>query len=107
MQAGGSRIVVSTQSLAVAADEADHQIDRVQKAFESIEKRVEQTSSYWESRGRESFYEAYRIKTEKIMTSLARFREQSADLRTMAGIYQEAEMTVTDLMDSLASDVIV
>ena len=60
MQAGGSRIVVSTQSLAVAADEADHQIDRVQKAFESIEKRVEQTSSYWESRGRESFYEAYR-----------------------------------------------
>ncbi len=107
MEMENSQIIVSTEKLASAADEADCQIDAVQKAFEEIRKRVDGTSSYWEGKGRESFYSAYAAKTDKILTSLARFREQTEDLRTMAGIYVDAETAAVEAGTSLASDVIV
>ena len=107
MEMENSVIVVSTESLSAAADEVDRQIDQVQRAFETIEKTASGTSSYWEGNGRESFYAAYQRKTEKIRTALARFREQTQDLRTMAGIYQETESAAIELAQPLSGDVIV
>ncbi|MDO5476429.1 MAG: WXG100 family type VII secretion target [Eubacteriales bacterium] len=104
MEAG--MITVSTEELRRISEEVDHQIDQVQRAFEEIENRVSRTSFYWEGNGRESFSAAYQRKTDTIRTSLNRFREQTQDLRTMAGIYDETELAATELSGSLSDNVI-
>lgn len=104
--AGESKITVSTQSLLEAAEEVDQQVERLQKAFDSIGQRVEKTAYYWEGSGRESFYSSYRNKTDKIRQSLLRFREQTHDLRVMAGVYEEAENLLKEENGKLACDVI-
>ena len=100
-------IVVSTERLQTAADTFDLKIDKVQKAFDRIEKKVAATSYYWEGKGREAFFASYQAKSDKIRTSLARFREEADDLRAMAGIYQASEKAAVDLTASLSSDVII
>ena len=107
MEKENAVIVVSTEDLMQVSEEVDGQIDRVQDAFEAIEKKVEQTVSYWEGRGRDSFYSQYKRRTDIIRTSLARFREQTQDLRTMAGIYVETETKVTEENSRLSDNVIV
>ena len=107
MEKENAVIVVSTEDLMQVSEEVDGQIDRVQDAFEAIEKKVEQTAGYWEGRGRDSFYAQYRRRTDKIRTSLARFREQTQDLRTMAGIYVGTETSVTEENSRLSDNVIV
>lgn len=104
--AGESKITVSTQSLLEAAEEVDRQVERLQKAFDSIGQHVEKTAYYWEGSGRESFYFSYRNKTDKIRQSLLRFREQTHDLRVMAGVYEEAENLLKEENGKLACDVI-
>lgn len=107
MEMENSVIVVSTESLMQISEEVDGQIDRVRDAFDAIGKKVEQTSSYWEGRGQDSFYAQYRSKTDKIRTALARFQEQTQDLRTMAGIYVETETKLTEESGRLSDNVII
>lgn len=104
--AGESIITVSTQALLETSEEVDLQIDRLQKAFDSIGQRIEKTTYYWEGSGQEAFYSAYKNKTDKIRLSLLRFREQTHDLRVMAGVYEETESQLTEETGKLASDVI-
>ena len=106
MEAEKNIITVSTEELILGSEEVDRQIDRVRKAFETIEQKVERTSYYWEGKGRDSFYTAYQKKVEMIRTSLARFREQTQDLRTMAGVYAQAETDAAELTESLSDNVI-
>lgn len=107
MEMENSIITVSTEQLRSISDEVDRQIDRVQRAFEEIGTRITGTASYWEGNGRQAFYTAYQRKTDRIKTSLDRFREQTRDLRVMAGIYEESETAATELTESLSDNVIV
>ncbi|MBE6002433.1 MAG: WXG100 family type VII secretion target [Eubacteriales bacterium] len=105
--ADSTRIMVSTERLLEAADEVDLRINQMRKAFDAVEKRIENMRNYWEGDGQISSYNAYKRKTERIRTALARFSEQTNDLRVMAGVYQDTESKVTQENQKLSDNVII
>ena len=107
MEMEKNMITVSTEEIRMISDDVDRQIDRVQRAFDEIQKEIDRSYQYWEGEGRNSFVSAYQRKQDQIRTALARFREQTSDLRTMAGIYEEAESGNVEQSGSLSDNVII
>ena len=81
--ADNTRIVVSTQRLLEAAENVDTRTEQMRKAFDSIERIVDNMRSYWEGDGQQSSYAAYKRKTDRIRAALVRFTEETNSLRIM------------------------
>ena len=105
--ADNTRIVVSTQRLLEAAENVDSRTEQMRKAFDSIERIVDNMRSYWEGDGQQSSYAAYKRKTDRIRAALVRFTEETNSLRIMAGVYEDTEAQVTENNLRLSDDVIV
>ena len=100
-------IKVNTEVLISASGEVEDKIRNLRKALERIENTVNAGRNYWEGEGFNSYLRTYRNKTAVIGKALDRFQEHVVDLRSIAGIYTQAEREVLATNQELPVDQIV
>ena len=100
------RIKVDTDTLALRADAAEKKIRDLRERFDRIEQIVQNSVSYWEGDGNDAHRREYREYQDDISEMLKRFQENITDLRSIAGIYREAQENATELGNDLPADVI-
>ncbi len=99
-------IVVKKEALIEAAENVQGIVGALNKIFDSLDKKVDGTSSYWEGEGNSLFIQNYRAKKEMADTALRRFMENATDLRAIAMGYEQSERKNERLASSLPGDVI-
>lgn len=104
MAQAGITIKVQTESLISAAGDVEAKIRRLEDAFSAMEQTVNASRSHWEGEGASSFQAAYRKRKDTIRTAFVRFRENVADLREIAGVYERSERTITETNRALESN---
>ncbi len=103
----GMRLKVNTDTLISASAQVEGKIRKASAAFAQIEETVKGSRTYWDSDGNSQYLKAYNSKKEEINLALNRFKEHIADLRTIAGVYAEAENAATERNNELNTDVII
>lgn len=107
--AQGSNITirVAPEKLNASASEVEQKIQRVEKAFKSMEQIVNAGKSFWQGDGHDRYVKAFKEKNDIVQTALIRFRENATDLRQIAGVYTAAEKAVESNNSELKVDQIV
>lgn len=100
-------IRVTTEQLAIAAETAEQAIGRVSNDFSDILGCVNASSRYWEGRGNDAHVRKMRTEMEKVEQMLNRFKEDVADLRKIAGIYEQTHRETVEYTNQLSADVII
>ena len=103
----GGRIKVSTEALLAASEDVSRCVRNMRDAFTGVEKTVGNAAFFWEGSGYTAHAGAIRRRKERIDTALRRFEEHVTDLKTMAGIYAEAEAGAKEVSADLPSDLLV
>ena len=101
------RLRVTPEVPQVKAVEVEGDIKELEKDFNSIQDIVARTSGYWTGMAAESARKMFGDLKDDTATVIKRFKDHPRNLLTMAGIYQAAETTNTELGNELPSDVIV
>ena len=101
------RIRVSTDVLIQRADTAQQKIQDVKSRFEKIADIVKKSKNYWEGDANEAHCREFRDYKNDIDEALARFTENIIDLKKIANVYHEAEVSVEEVNDNLPMDIIV
>jgi len=102
-----SSFKVTPEELARQAANVESGVSAISARFAGAEQSVKNTLNYWNGEASDLFRtecEGYRDEIEEI---LARITEHVTDLRTMAGVYEEAEASVQEIIEALPSDVII
>ncbi len=100
------RIVVKTETLVSQSEEVSKQILNTENAFNELKSLVSSTSSYWIGEAGEAHRTNYMNRQSEVETAIRRLREHVVDLKTMAGVYDEAERAAQSEAQSLISEVI-
>ena len=100
-------IQVKTEMLEHTAEDVENRIGDLEKALNAIEEQVLGSSRYWSGAGNEKHIGVYKRRTETIHKILAHFRDHVANLRSIAGIYTQAETNAIETNQSLSVDEIV
>lgn len=100
-------IKVNTEVLISASGEVEDKIRKLRNALDRIEHTVNAGRNYWEGEGFNSHLRTYKNKTAVIEKALDRFQEHVVDLRSIAGIYAQAEREVLATNQELPVDQIV
>ena len=101
------RIKVSTEALLAASEDVSRCVKAMRDAFSGMEKTVGNAAFFWEGSGYTAHAGAIRRRKERIDTALRRFEEHVTDLKTMAGIYTEAEAEAKAASEDLPFDMLV
>lgn len=92
----GITVKVQTERLISTAGDVEAKIRRLERAFAAMGQTVNASRRYWEGDGVASFQAAYRKKNDAVQTAFRRFRENVADLREIAGVYEQSERVITE-----------
>ena len=101
------RLKVNTDILISTSEQVEEKIKKASEAFARIEETIKGSRVYWDGEGNNKYIKAYNHKKEEIDCALNRFREHVTDLKTIAGVYAEAETAVTERNNELNTDVII
>ncbi|HIQ98951.1 MAG TPA: hypothetical protein IAB23_04625 [Candidatus Scybalocola faecavium] len=102
----GITVKVSGEALKTAAENAQSRINKMVQVFESIDRLVARSSSYWIGEAGDAHRRAYESRKEEIQAALKRLKEHPGDLLSMASVYDSAESAARDLAAGLPSDVL-
>ncbi len=100
-------IKVRTEVLKGVVSGVTSKINHVQKAFSDIDSFISLTSRYWESVGHNTMLEQYSIRRDDYSRIFSAMNEHFLNLQKIAGIYEAAEKSNTEMINELSSDVIV
>ena len=103
-QTSGIKLKVKPEELEIIASEAENHIQNLRNELAKAEHVVTRSTSYWEAEGNTAYLQSYR---SNMGHYLQKFSDHITDLRTIAGIYKEAESKAVEISQSLESDVIV
>ena len=106
-QTSGIKLEVKPEELEIIASEAENHIQNLKNELAKAEQVVTRSTSYWEAEGNTAYLQSYRSKSTNMGHYLQKFSDHITDLRTIAGIYKEAESKAVEISQSLESDVIV
>lgn len=104
--AAGFVLKVTPQQLKSKAEQVTKEIGEMSRAFEELTRTVSKTSHYWIGEAGDTHRDLYEKKKDDIDEMLRRFREHPTDLLTMAGVYEQTEIKVTEISMQLPEDVI-
>ena len=90
------------QSTAVSS-----KVNGIRTRFNEMELKINSSASYWNGDAAEAFRDVYAGYKDEILEIVARLSEHIVDLERMAGVYENAEASANELVESLPSDVIV
>lgn len=99
-------IKVNTEQLLAAAGNVSSAIDKMERIFSDVEKKVYASSVYWEGDGNNKYVSNMKKKQDTINIAIKRFRENVTDLQNIANNYNTAESANNKLIPGLPSDVI-
>ena len=103
---GNMTIKVTMEAFEAAALDLERKTAVCSAAYEAMRRRVRNMSSYWLGDAGDAYRELF-LETEDDMDQiLKRFREHPGDLRTMAGIYRQAESEQTEIGQAVPNDLI-
>lgn len=102
-----ARIKVTPEQLAEKANELNTKLTRIQGKFDSLERNVNVTKSYWIGEANDSYREKYAEFKPGVQEIIKRLEEHVRDLNAMAGVYQQAEEAANDIIEELPDNVIV
>ena len=102
----GITIKVTTEELVTASDNVETFAGNVENIFGEIKDIVVRSSSYWEGKGYSAHADSYNKRNDRVLTALARFRENARDLKTIAGVYEKAEEENVTQAQALPTDII-
>ena len=100
------QIIVKTEVLVSQSEEVSKQISNTENAFSELKNLISATSSYWIGEAGEVHRTNYMNRESDVETAIRRLREHVVDLKTMAGVYDEAEKTAQSEAQNLISEVI-
>ena len=95
------RIIVTPEQLRTQAGAVRTQLEQMQSAFDALKNRMAGTSAFWKGEAGDAHRQRYTERVHRIEDALHRYREQVTDLENMAGVYEQAERTASQLADSL------
>ena len=104
--AQGAELKVTPEVMIQSASELKTKINKMEKAFESLDERVKATGTYWQGEAGEAFRSIYKQVKPSTEEIIKRLHEHVKDLNTMAGVYEGAEKDVKNIVASLPDDVI-
>jgi len=102
-----AQMKVTPEQLRQKADKLRQKILQIQKEFETLEKGIDGTVSYWVGEAGDTCREKYIAFQPEIEEIIRRLEEHVRDLNAMAGVYQEAEMAVKNVIEDLPANVII
>ena len=94
-------IKVTTEELENQSNVANSELTKMQSLFDELNTTILKVGNYWTGAASDFHCEAYKKQMQKVTEIVARYREHIVDLRTMAGIYTEAERQAVNLVDEL------
>ena len=103
---GELNIGVTTEALVEQASQVRTASQELEDAFARIRELMEGTSHYWKGEAADAHREGYRKEQSSIEQIVARYREHVADLKEMAGVFEDAERRSADLADGLPTPTI-
>lgn len=98
---------VKPEELEKASGEFTSIINSIEKQFDRIEDLSKKTRGYWRGEAGEKDRDGYASYRDDIKFVVKRLEEHPVDLLKMAGIYKQAEQTVTQSSKKLKVDQIV
>lgn len=99
-------IKVKTNEMRQIATELEAKIKESKEAFEELGKLIKDSANYWEGYGADTHLEVYQSKMEDSGDCIQAFFACANSLKTVAGIYDEAEKETIDTVEDLPTDVI-
>lgn len=99
-------IKVNSDVLLSKAEEVSGLINTVSKAFDEMKDIISNTNNYWIGEAGNAHRRKYTEKQEKINEGIRRLKENVTDLRTMSGVYTQAEAEAMSEASKLISSVI-
>ena len=97
---------VTTEVLKEQSDRVSETIESIKTYFEEAKSTVESIGSYWEGDTAQKYTRMYADIEEDVLAVLSRWKEHISDLRTMAGVYEEAESSAQSLSAQLPNDIL-
>ena len=100
-------IKVTPQRLVKISGEVDAKIKTLENALRDIDQQIRNSKKYWEGDANSTHIQTYQKKVDVINPALKRFRENTNDLRSIAGVYTQAEERAKQNVGALKVDQIV
>ena len=100
------RLKVDTNVLRTTASEVKSLTRTLQNDFDELQNCVKQTSRYWVGAAGDQYrreFDAEKKETSELLKVLGQY---PTDLLSMAGIYDEAERTNTQISSALPTDIL-
>lgn len=104
---GEVQIKVKTEELVAKADSVTNYIGKVSTSFESIAAIIKRTENYWIGDAGDLHRKIYNDEKANIEEMFRKMKEHPKDLKAIAGVYTEAENTITNIANELPGDLIV
>lgn len=98
---------VTPEVLLAKSQAINAKISTMRQCFAQAEQQVNGMRGFWQGEAASTYRAAYASRKEEIETILMRLQEHVADLNRIAGNYQLAEQAVTQLAETLPTDIIV
>ena len=105
--ASSAQLKVTPEELHRQSSEVSSNVNKIKRRFDLMERQVKATNSYWDGDAADGFRSVYLEFKDELDDILARLSEHIVDLEKMAGVYEKAESSVIELIETLPSDVIV
>lgn len=103
----GAQLKVTPEELHRQSGVVSKNVSSIKEDFREIEFKVRSTASYWKGEAADSFRAMYSSYLDEIAEIIARLIEHIIDLNEMAGVYEEAESDVQEIIEALPTDVII
>lgn len=98
---------VKTEVLRQQSTSIDRKVKNIKRRFDDMQRIINASSAYWEGEACNIHMSSYMEFQDEIFEIIARLEEHVTDIEKMAGIYEEAEHKVKDIIEDLPKDVII
>lgn len=100
-------IKVTPEKLETISQDVVGKVEKVQKAFETVNGLISSTGQYWYGKGNNQMQNKYDTRKDDYERIFREIRDHVIKLQTIAGVYRETEKANQDIMDILPGDVII
>jgi WXG100 family type VII secretion target len=104
---GDAQLKVTPEVMRIKAADFAKKLSQMQQSFDGMESKMNDTGTYWVGDAHDTFADKYQGYKPEIEEIINRLKEHVTDLNTMAGVYEEAESAVKNIIEDLPADVII
>lgn len=103
---GNVEFRVTTEALKQQANEVSTRVTRVQDLFSELRRTIQNTRSYWIGEAGNLYRQRYEERQDELDEMFRRLKEHPRDLLQIAGVYEEGERQVLEIINDLSTNAI-